>query len=92
MGNSVKVSPEQPIEAFQLKPLRHDSKLIHKYDLLQHVWYSVQLYPTTTTTLEAHSHGAIFSFVGAMQKMDCVDFNECSYPEIGVHCEPLNSK
>ena len=29
--------------------------------------------------LKAHSHGAIFLFVTAMQKMDCVDVNE------GVH-------
>ena len=39
--------------------------------------------------LKARSHGAIFFFTTAMQKMDCLDVNECSYGAISCACDAL---
>ena len=42
-------------------------------------WSNTSHSPVRKTSVKARSHGAIFLFVTAMQKMDCVDVNE------GVH-------
>ena len=43
-----------------------------------------------SSRIKALSHGVIFLFATAMQKMDCVDVNEgCSYGAISCACDGL---